>query len=128
MTRKTIAAALAALSLGICAAPALSATYGGIQYDGLQPFPIGSTIYGESWYEGTATATGYFTTHLMRRFADGSWGVAGTRQFTMIRGVRYNGVSQVPVGCQAGQQVTVRSQARFASGPWDISATYNVKC
>lgn len=125
----TAALTAAGIALGVAAAPAAATTYGGIVYEADTPYTVNGYMYGESYFGGTATATGYLTTHLMRRDSYGNWYAFVTKQVTLIRGVNYAWTYHHPrFACSPGGAYAVRTQVRFASGAWDISSAPTLTC
>ena len=130
MIRKTLAAAVAAISLAIVASPAAAGTYGGIRYEAQKPWSTNGNIFGWSeWGGGTATVTGYMTTHLMRKDGSGNWYAFRTKQVTLLRGVTYAWTTHdLSYACSIGGAYPSRIQARFASGAWDLSSAPTLTC
>lgn len=126
--RTTLAAGLAALSLGVAAAPALAwHTAGGITFDADEPYKYG-TIQGDSFASGTATATGTYATSL-QYYSAGVWREAATKSATLIAGVKYNFWQKATVSCDfpGTYYVQARVKATFR-GVTDYSAARTITC
>lgn len=125
MIRKPIAAALAALALGVFSTPALAwHTAGGITFDADEPYKNG-TIQADSFASGTATATGTYTTTL-QDYTPSGWLNYASKSTTLIQGVTYNFWQKASSVCSASLR-TYRVKVTFR-GVSDFSASRTISC
>jgi hypothetical protein len=125
LIRKTFAAGLAALSLGVAAAPAAAwHTAGGITFDANEPYKYGS-IQADSFASWTATANGTYTTTL-QHYSPSGWLDYASKSTMLIQGVTYNFWQKASSVCSASLW-TYRVKVTFR-GVSDFSASRAITC